>query len=112
MKDSHATGSLAGAIELESRTSQFNSKDQRLNVKCSTSSDPASNAHNESVPEREPDLETLTAESQQQSPPAMVAHVVEKWNEPSVNISRLFATFWAFVIMGANDAAYGVSSIF
>jgi hypothetical protein len=35
--------------------------------------------------------------------------VVEKWNEPRINIYRTFATFWCFLVMGANDAAYGVS---
>lgn len=38
-----------------------------------------------------------------------VAHAREKWNEPVVNAPRTFATFWSFVIMGANDAGYGVS---
>ena len=107
MKDSHATRSLAGAFELEpqSRTSQLSSKDQRLNItsNATTTQDATSG--------READLETLSAESQHQ-PPAVVTHALEKWNEPSVNINRLFATFWAFVIMGANDAAYGVSSMF
>ncbi|KAL4924621.1 MFS general substrate transporter [Aspergillus undulatus] len=30
-----------------------------------------------------------------------------KWNEPRSNIFRVFTTFWVFLIMGANDAAYG-----
>ncbi|KAH8700578.1 putative MFS transporter [Talaromyces proteolyticus] len=37
----------------------------------------------------------------------VVAHVREKWNDPVVNAPRIFATFWSFVMMGANDAAYG-----
>ena len=113
MKDSHTTGSLTGAIELEPQARNFptSPKDQRLNAKTTTSSASASNARSVSIPEREPDLETLSAQSQHE-PPAVVAHALEKWNEPSVNVSRLFATFWSFVIMGANDAAYGVSSIF
>jgi hypothetical protein len=112
MKNSHNTGSPNGAIELEPQTRNFptSSNEQRLNPK-NISSASAPNAHNVSIPEREPDLETLSAESQHQ-PPAVVAHALEQWNEPSVNVSRVFATFWSFVIMGANDAAYGVSSIF
>jgi hypothetical protein len=55
-----------------------------------------------------PHLESSSAELQQQ--PAVVAHALEKWNDPIVNIYRIFATFWAFIIMGANDAAYGVSA--
>jgi hypothetical protein len=38
-----------------------------------------------------------------------VVHALERWNSPASNIPRTFATFWSFVIMGANDAAYGVS---
>ncbi|KAJ5541868.1 Major facilitator superfamily domain general substrate transporter [Penicillium sp. DV-2018c] len=33
--------------------------------------------------------------------------VVEKWADPRINIYRTFATFWCFLVMGANDAAYG-----
>ncbi|KGO68313.1 Major facilitator superfamily domain, general substrate transporter [Penicillium italicum] len=33
--------------------------------------------------------------------------LLEKWNQPRVNIHRTFATFWSFLVMGANDAAYG-----
>lgn len=35
---------------------------------------------------------------------------LEKWNLPRINIYRSFATWWSFLVMGANDAAYGVSS--
>lgn len=59
--------------------------------------------------EREPDLEPFTSDPLHNRS-VVIAHAREKWNNPSVNISRLFATFWSFVIMGANDAAYGVSS--
>ena len=34
---------------------------------------------------------------------------LEKWNSPRINAYRSFATFWSFLVMGANDAAYGVS---
>lgn len=30
-----------------------------------------------------------------------------KWNSPRINIWRCFATFYSFIILGANDAAYG-----
>jgi hypothetical protein len=42
--------------------------------------------------------------------PSTTVSVVERWNHPDVNIYRTFATLFAFMIMGANDAAYGVSS--
>ncbi|KAL2832503.1 major facilitator superfamily domain-containing protein [Aspergillus cavernicola] len=32
---------------------------------------------------------------------------LERWNHPRSNIVKTFATFWAFLVMGANDAAYG-----
>lgn len=34
---------------------------------------------------------------------------LQKWNHPRINVWRVFATFGAFTLMGANDAAYGVS---
>ena len=40
--------------------------------------------------------------------PSTVVSVVERWNHPKVNIYRTCATLFAFMIMGANDAAYGV----
>jgi hypothetical protein len=39
--------------------------------------------------------------------PSTTVGVVERWNHPRVNIWRTSATFFAFIIMGANDAAYG-----
>jgi hypothetical protein len=34
---------------------------------------------------------------------------VQQWNKPRLNMWRVFATFGSFALMGANDAAYGVS---
>ncbi|KAB8260285.1 major facilitator superfamily domain-containing protein [Aspergillus pseudonomiae] len=31
----------------------------------------------------------------------------ERWNHPRSNILKTAATFWSFLVMGANDAAYG-----
>jgi hypothetical protein len=36
------------------------------------------------------------------------ADQVQKWNWPRINILRLVAACWGFMIMGANDAAIGV----
>jgi hypothetical protein len=33
---------------------------------------------------------------------------VQKWNEPRINVIRLAAACWGFMIMGMNDAAIGV----
>lgn len=41
--------------------------------------------------------------------PSTTVSVVERWNNPKANIYRTAATLFAFIIMGANDAAYGVS---
>jgi len=38
-----------------------------------------------------------------------VAEVKERWNYPRTNIPRVSACFYSFIVMGANDAAYGVS---
>ncbi|KAJ0422655.1 major facilitator superfamily domain-containing protein [Aspergillus carlsbadensis] len=35
------------------------------------------------------------------------AREVERWNYPRSNVYKTFATFWAFLVMGANDSAYG-----
>lgn len=57
------------------------------------------------------DLDTMT------EPPATDSHdsrqnfrALEKWNQPRGNIYRSLAAFWSFLVMGANDAAYGVSA--
>ncbi|CAI7658368.1 uncharacterized protein N7487_009393 [Penicillium crustosum] len=36
----------------------------------------------------------------------------EKWNHPRSNIAKTLATFWSFLIMGANDSAYGLESYY
>ncbi|KAI5859309.1 MFS general substrate transporter [Durotheca rogersii] len=40
-------------------------------------------------------------------PPDTAAEAVQRWNYPRKNITRVAACFWCFVVMGANDAAYG-----
>lgn len=42
--------------------------------------------------------------------PSTTVSVTERWNHPKANVSRTFAVLFAFIIMGANDAAYGVSN--
>jgi hypothetical protein len=54
------------------------------------------------ISEEEPDVnETLP------SPTTAEVERHERWNESRVMMYRTFAAFWAFVIMGANDAAVG-----
>ena len=40
-------------------------------------------------------------------PPATAVAVLEQWNRPRINMYRTFATFYSFIILGMNDAAYG-----
>ena len=42
------------------------------------------------------------------SPTTQAAEKLERWNTPRVNFWRTMAAFWSFVVMGSNDAAYGV----
>ena len=42
-------------------------------------------------------------------PPQHAVSALPAWNQSKANVSKTLSTFVAFVIMGANDAAYGVS---
>lgn len=50
----------------------------------------------------------LPVDNGENGPPEIAISALEKWNYPRHNIGRLMATFWSFVVSGANDAAYGV----
>lgn len=41
--------------------------------------------------------------------PTIATDQVETWNYPRRNIYKVSAAFWAFVIMGLNDATYGAT---
>jgi hypothetical protein len=41
------------------------------------------------------------------SPTTQAAAKAERWNHPRSNFFKTMATFWSFVVMGSNDAAYG-----
>ena len=41
--------------------------------------------------------------------PASEPESQELWNRPRINFFRYLAAIYAFIIMGMNDAAYGVS---
>ncbi|KAF9638175.1 Major facilitator superfamily [Lasiodiplodia theobromae] len=61
-------------------------------------------------PKSEPIRDANDAASTSQgssSPPDTAVPVVEKWNSNRTNTYRLLATFWGFLVMGGNDAAYG-----
>lgn len=42
------------------------------------------------------------------SPTTSANEELERWNYPRQNMYRTFACFWGFVLMGMNDATYGV----
>ncbi|KAK5132423.1 hypothetical protein LTR08_009106 [Meristemomyces frigidus] len=39
--------------------------------------------------------------------PTTASEQLETWRTPRINIYRLLAAFWSFIVMGANDATYG-----
>lgn len=41
-------------------------------------------------------------------PPSTAVEALQKWNCPRSNRWRVFATFFAFLLFGLNDSAYGV----
>ncbi|ELQ32839.1 hypothetical protein OOU_Y34scaffold01028g8 [Pyricularia oryzae Y34] len=51
--------------------------------------------------------ESLAERDQDLPHPTTTTEVLQRWNHPRSNIARLAAAFWAFIVAGANDAAYG-----
>ncbi|KAK3203642.1 hypothetical protein GRF29_106g194569 [Pseudopithomyces chartarum] len=41
------------------------------------------------------------------SPTTQADEPLERWNAPRLNFYKTSAAFWSFIVMGANDAAYG-----
>lgn len=41
------------------------------------------------------------------SPTTQAAAKAERWNQSGLNVYRILAAFWSFIVMGSNDAAYG-----
>jgi len=48
------------------------------------------------------------AEVELESPTAVERAPQQKWNNPRINMYRVLSANFSFVIMGMNDAAYGV----
>ncbi len=44
-------------------------------------------------------------------PPQDAVEALQRWNSPRINMWRVFATFWSFLILGMNDGSYGVSDL-
>ncbi|KAK8131783.1 hypothetical protein PG984_008221 [Apiospora sp. TS-2023a] len=56
-----------------------------------------------------PDSESASPQEDPSSPPPTATEVQQRWNYPKSNVPKIAACFWSFVVMGANDAAYGVN---
>jgi hypothetical protein len=52
------------------------------------------------------DLEDIRGEA---APPIQAVEALQRWNYPHINMWRVFASFWSFLILGMNDGSYGVS---
>lgn len=52
-------------------------------------------------------LQTDAHSSAELPSPTTATHALESWNNPSGNSYRVFACFYAFIVVGLNDAAYG-----
>ena len=50
------------------------------------------------------DIRTDTA------PPTEAVEALQRWNSSRIQMWRVFATFWAFFVVGMNDGSYGVST--
>ena len=46
-----------------------------------------------------------------EAPPASATGQPITWKNPRINIWRVFAALFSFIILGVNDAAYGVSGL-
>lgn len=42
-------------------------------------------------------------------PPQTAVEAKQKWNEPRINMWRVFSCYFSFFIVGMNDGSYGVS---
>ncbi|KAE8156373.1 major facilitator superfamily domain-containing protein [Aspergillus tamarii] len=56
--------------------------------------------------EEQPSFQMSTQE------PPQIIHQAERWNHPRSNILKTLATYWSFLVMGMNDAAYGLESYY
>ena len=55
--------------------------------------------------------QVLEDSKEQEDSPADDEEILERWNTPRINLWRYLAALYSFIIMGMNDAAYGVSPV-
>jgi hypothetical protein len=90
---------LEQPIELQD-VSNYVSKPQNAQIASSSNTDGLRLSDTKGVQECDP-VENLP------SPTTQAADKLERWNHPRSNFFKTSAAFWSFVVMGANDAAYG-----
>jgi hypothetical protein len=54
------------------------------------------------------DLEDIRTDA---APPVEAVEALQIWNSSRIQMWRVFATFWAFFVVGMNDGSYGVSTL-
>lgn len=53
------------------------------------------------------DFKQQTLQISDEKPPSHAVEALQRWNTPSINMWRVFATFWSFFVLGMNDGSYG-----
>lgn len=76
--------------------------DKALETPPSTAVDDQSKSNSSAHIQDEEKAEFELSETQEAGPALL------KWNHPRINMWRFFVTLLSFIIMGANDASYGV----
>jgi hypothetical protein len=75
-----------------------------------TGSAPSLQIH-ETLGSQRPVSENIDPVENLPSPTTAPAEKKERRNAPRKNLFRTLAAFWSFIVMGSNDAAYGVCSL-
>lgn len=52
-------------------------------------------------------LGTSNVRDEVEQPPGNAVEALQRWNNPRINILRVLATFWSFLVVGMNDGSYG-----
>lgn len=60
------------------------------------------------IPDRIPENSSKENIRDDVLPPDNAVEALQQWNEPRINMWRVFATYYSFFIFGMNDGAYGV----
>jgi hypothetical protein len=97
-KTNHGGGSTASIIEMPSYKQQDPSK-------VVGSMDPIVRTVSNRSHENGRTLHETAGELPTVLPPT---EVIPEWNHPRINMYRTGAAFWSFIVLGMNDAAYGV----